>query len=146
MDPKFKAFRNSIHKIHFSIAGIFLFLFFSILHFSSSLVYAFILVGLPLCTGFLVWEISNFKEKRLPFKQDKRTKVLTFTALTTSIVSFSLIGTTIVLLAFDYFSFNYGLTLVLGVVGFIVASVMYEDFLPEQVVAEYVVGSQTVTP
>ena len=90
MDPKFKAFRNSIHKIHFSIAGVFLFLFFSILHFSSSLVYAYILVGLPLCTGFLVWEISNFKEKRLPFKQDKRTKVLTFTALTTSIVSFSL--------------------------------------------------------
>jgi hypothetical protein len=146
MDPKFKAFRNSIHKIHFSIAGVFLFLFFSILHFRSSLDYALILVGLPLCTGFLVWEISNFKEKRLSFKQDRRTKALTFTALTTSIVSFSLIGTTIVLLAFQYFSFNYVLTLVLGAVGFVVASIMYEDFLPEQVVAEYVVESQAVAP
>jgi hypothetical protein len=57
-----------------------------------------------------------------------------------------LIGTTIVLLAFKYYLFNYAFTLVLGVVGFIVASVMYEDFLPEQVVVEYVAEPQAVVP
>jgi hypothetical protein len=104
------------------------------------------IVLLALCIGIIIWEISKFKQKRLPFKQDRRTKVLTVTALSTSVASFSLLSAFIVLRALQYFGLNLAILLVLGVVGFIVASVMYEDFLPEQVAAGYVVEPQVTTP
>lgn len=144
MDPKFKAFRNCIHGIHASIFLIFLFTFFLITtpsrYWETYLTnVGFSLFGIALCTGMVIWQISKFKQKRLPFKQDRRTKALTITALTTSIVSFTLLGTTIVLRAFQLYIFNLAIPLLLGIVGFIFATIMYEDFLPEQVVAEYVV-------
>lgn len=140
MDPKFKAFRNGIHKIHSALAFTFLLLFFlistppkiSAFDISNTVLY---LVGLAACIGIIIWETRKFKQNRLPFKQDRRTKALTFTALATSFVSFTLLGAAIVIRVFHYYSFNPFIPLLLGVVAYIFATVMYEDFLPEQVVA-----------
>jgi hypothetical protein len=151
MDSQFKPFRNSIHMIHTSIFLIFLFTFFLITTPSKVMVnyitnVIFSLFGIVLCIVMIIWGIRKFRQRRLPFKQNRRTKALTYTALTASIVSFTLLGITVVFRFCNYYAFNLAISLVLGVVGFVVASVMYEDFLPEQVVAEYIVESQAIAP
>jgi hypothetical protein len=139
MDPNFKVFSNSIYGIFSGIMHLILLVF--ILAGSIDIPYipqwplyfaVLALVGSAMGVGFLVWDIRKFKQNRLPFKKDKRTKLMTIGELTMSIVSFSLFGAAAFIRVTHYYNIMF-ILLLAGIVTFILAAVMFHDFLPEQV-------------
>jgi hypothetical protein len=148
MDPKFKAFRDSIVYLVFG-----LFLIPCSFVFLTTPIRQENLTGLFLNGAFffslaglsIVWGIRKFKKSRLPFKKDRRTKALTITEFVVGAVTFIILAVAAYFRIFYFYRFEGIVFGLVGLVAYIVFFVMLYDFLPEQVADESViVALQTV--
>jgi hypothetical protein len=144
MDSRFKAFRDGIGGI---ISGI-LFIPLTLLILSNSIhtgnIINVALVGVFFASigiASLLRGIWKFKQNRIPFKKDRRTKILTITELVTGIVSLCLLLAAAFFQISCYFSFEGIMCMLGGLVVCIVFIIMVYDFLPEQVADEGPIAS-----
>jgi hypothetical protein len=144
MDPKFKAFRDGIITVNTGIGILFLLIFRLVgiyieglnnqMTFSDTVLLAAVAVAvLGLNVGVILWGYRKYKKNRLAFKKDRRTKLLTYTEITSSLVCFSLFGATVYASLSAYYSFNTTVLLLAGLMAFLFMTLLYYDSLPEQV-------------
>lgn len=143
MDPKFKAFSNSIYTLLSGIGLFFLWLlnlahssqhYTSQMTFNETITWALANIAiLGLCIGEIAWGIHKFRKNRLPFKKDRETKIMTYMEVSTSVVFFSLLAAAVYVSFTAYYSINLMILIGAALVAALLMIVMYYDFLPEQV-------------
>jgi hypothetical protein len=155
MDPKFKDFRDGILTVNTGIGIMFLLIFRligiylvrsnnQIIYNDTFLLAAVAAIGLSINVGVIFWGYRKYRKNRLPFKKDRKTKLLTYTELTTSIVCFSLLGAAVFSSLTSYES---GMIFFFaGLMVFVFMALLYYDSLPEQVAAPTSIESSPAAP
>lgn len=147
MEPKFKAFRDGILTVNTGIGLMFILIFRLVGIYiegynnqmtsnDTVLLAAVAVVGLSLNAGVIFWGYRKYKKNRLPFKKDRKTKLLTYTEVAASFVCFSLLGATVYSSIISYYGFRTTIILLAGLIAFVFMTLLYYDSLPEQVVYE----------
>jgi hypothetical protein len=103
-------------------------------------------VSLSLNVGVIFWGYRKYRKNRLPFKKDRRTKLLTYTEIASSLVCFSLFGAAVYASLSAYYSLNSMVLLLVGLMAFVFMVLLYYDSLPEQVVDQSSIESSPVAP
>jgi hypothetical protein len=157
MDQKFKAFRDGILTVNTGI-GIMLILIFrligiyivrsnnQIIYNDTFLLAAVAALGLSINVGVIFWGYRKYRKNRLPFKKDRKTKLLTYTEIGSSLVCFSLLGAAIYSSISAYYGLNSMILMLVGLMAFVFMTVLYYDSLPEQVVDQASIESSGVAP
>jgi hypothetical protein len=157
MDPKFNAFRDGILTVNTGIGVLFLMVFRLVGIYiegyeyhrtfnDTVLLVVVAIVVLSLNIGFIFWGYRKYKKNRLPFKKDRKTKLLTYTEIASSLVCFSLFGTGVYASLSAYYSFNTMVLLLAGLMAFVFMILLYYDSLPEQVADQSPIESSPVAP
>jgi hypothetical protein len=145
MDPKFKDFHDGILTMNTGIGLMFILIFRfvgiyieginnQITFDGTVLSVAVAIVVLSLNVGAIFWGYHKYRKNRLLFKKDRKTKLLTYTEVASSVVCFSLLSVAVYVSLFAYYSFNSFVLFLVGLMAFVFMTLLYYDALPEQVV------------